>query len=68
MGEKQYKATLKIAKEKFRADKQTAIYAVTKGNVTQMLKETYNNAEELRKAIAQYKCNGFHKVHYYLSV
>lgn len=68
MGEQQYKAVLKIAKDKFRADKQTAIFAVTKGNVTQMLKETYNNAEELRKAIAQYKCKGFHKVHYYLAV
>ena len=68
MGEKQYKTTLKIAKDKFRAEHQTAIYAVTKGNVTQMLKETYNNAEELRKAIAQYKCKGFHKVHYYLAV
>lgn len=68
MGEKQYKAVLKTAKDKFRAEKQTAIYAVTKGNVTQMLKETYSNAEELRKAISQYKCKGFHKVHYYLAV
>lgn len=63
-----YKTTLKMAKEKFRAEKQTAIYAVTKGNITQMLKETYSTAEELRKAIAQYKCKGFHKVHYYLAV
>ena len=68
MDEKLYKAVLRTTKENFRNNKQTAIYAVTKGNVTQMLKETYNNAEELRKAIAQYKCKGFHKVHYYLAV
>lgn len=68
MGEKQFKAVLKVAKDKFRADKQTAIYAVTKGNVTQMTKELYDNAQDLRKAITQYKCKGFHKVHYYLAV
>lgn len=68
MGEQQFKAVLKTAKDKFRSDKQTAIYAVTKGNVTQMLKETYSNAEELRKAISQYKCKGFHRVYYYLAI
>lgn len=68
MGEQQFKAVLKTAKDKFRADKQTAIYAVTKGNVTQMTKEIYNNATDLRKAITQYKCKGFHKVYYYLAV
>ena len=68
MGDKQFKAVLKTAKDKFRADKQTAIYAVTKGNVTQMLKETYDNAKDLRKAITQYKCKGFHKVYYYLAI
>lgn len=68
MGQKQLQAVLKTAKDKFRKEKQTAIYAVTKGNVTQMLNEPYTNAEELRKAIAQYKCKGFYKVHYYLAV
>lgn len=68
MGEAQFKATLQLAKSKFRKDKQTAIYAVTKGNVTQMLNEPYESAEALRKAIAQYKCKGFYKVHYYLAV
>lgn len=68
MGQKQLQAVLKTAKDKFRKEKQTAIYAVTKGNVTQMLNEPYANAEELRKAIAQYKCKGFYKVHYYLAV
>lgn len=68
MGEKQFQAVLKVAKNKFRSDKQTAIYAVTKGNVTQMVSETYETAKDLRKAITQYKCKGFHKVHYYLAV
>lgn len=68
MGEQQFRAILKLAKDKFRKSKQTAIYAVTKGNVTQMLNEPYATAEELRKAITQYKCKGFHKVHYYLAV
>ena len=68
MGNPQYKTVLKMAKDKFRKDKQTAIYAITKGNVTQMLSEPYENAKELRKAIQQYKCKGFHKVYYYLSI
>lgn len=68
MGWKQLKTVLQTAKDKFRKEKQTAIYAVTKGNVTQMLNEPYANAEELRKAIAQYKCKGFHNVYYYLAV
>jgi hypothetical protein len=68
MAEQQLKSVLKLAKDKFRKDKQTAIYAVVKGNVVQMLNEPYDTAESLRKAIAQYKCKGFYKVHYYLSV
>lgn len=68
MGESQFRAVLKTAKDKFRADKQTAIYAVTKGNVTQMLNEPYQTTEDLKKAITQYKCKGFHKVYYYLAV
>lgn len=68
MGEAQLKAVLKTAKDKFRNDKQTAIYAVTKGNVTQMVNEPYESAADLRKAITQYKCKGFYKVHYYLAV
>lgn len=68
MGEKQFQAVLKTAKSKFRADKQTAIYAVTKGNVTQMLNEPYETVQELKKAITLYKCKGFHRVYYYLAV
>ena len=68
MEETQYQTVLKMARDKFRKDKQTAIYAVTKGNVTQMVKETYSTAKELRDAITKYKCKGFYKVHYYLAV
>lgn len=68
MGEQQFKTILKMAKAKFRQDKQTAIYAVTKGNVAQMLNEPYTTVEELKKAISQYKCKGFYKVHYYIAV
>lgn len=68
MEEKQFRTILKLARDKFRKDKQTAIYAVTKGNVTQMLNEPYATAEELKKAITHYKCKGFHNVHYYLAV
>lgn len=68
MEDKQLNSILKLAKNKFRADKQSAIYAVVKGNVVQMLNETYATAEGLKKAIAQYKCQGFYKVHSYLAV
>lgn len=68
MEEKQLNSILKLAKSKFRADKQSAIYAVVKGNVVQMVNETYSTAQDLKKAIAQYKCKGFYKVHSYLAV
>lgn len=68
MGEAQLRSVLKLAKNKYRADKQTAIYAVVKGNVVQMLNEPYDTAEHLQKAITQYKCKGFYKVYSYLSV
>jgi hypothetical protein len=68
MGDKQLQTILKLAKNKYRADKQTAIYAVVKGNVVQMLNEPYETAQDLRKAMAKYKCKGFYKVHSYLSV
>ena len=68
MGVKQFEAVLKTAKDKLRKDRKTAIYAVTKGNVTQMILELYSDASELRKAISEYKSQGFHQVHYYLAV
>lgn len=68
MDDNLFRNTLSLAKSKFRTAKQTGIYAVTKGNVTQMVEECYSNAEELMKAIKKYKCRGFHQVHYYLSI
>lgn len=68
MGEAQLKSILKLAKNKFRADKKSGIYAVVKGNVVQMVNESYATANDLKKAIAQYKSKGFYKVHSYLAV
>jgi hypothetical protein len=68
MDEKQLMSILKLAKSKFRKAKQSGIYAVVKGNVVQMLNEPYDTAQDLKKAISQYKCKGFYKVHSYLSV
>lgn len=68
MDEKQLQTILKLAKSKFRKDKQSGIYAVVKGNVVQMLNEPYATAQDLKKAISQYKCKGFYKVHSYLAV
>lgn len=68
MGESQLKSILKLAKDKFRKDKKSGIYAVEKGNVVQMLNEPYETAQDLKKAITQYKCKGFHRVHSYLKV
>lgn len=68
MGETQLQSILKLAKSKFRKEKQTGIYAVIKGNVVQMLNEPYNTAAEMSKAITQYKCKGFHKVYSYLAI
>ena len=68
MDEKQLQTILKLAKSKFRKAKQSGVYAVVKGNVVQMLNEPYATAEDLKKAITQYKCKGFYKVHTYLAV
>lgn len=68
MGEQQLRATLKLAKKSFRDEKKSGIFAVTKGNVTQMLNETYETVQDLKKAITKYKCQGFYKVHYYIAV
>lgn len=68
MGDEQLNSILKLAKSKFRSDKKSGIYAVVKGNVVQMVNEPYETAKDLKKAIAQYKCKGFYKVHSYLAV
>lgn len=56
-----------MAKDKFRKDKNHAIYAVSKGNTTQMLSEVYDTVTDLKKAITIYKCKGF-QVKYYIAV
>lgn len=68
MGEEQLKSILTLAKKAFRTDHKSGIYAVVKGNVVQMVNETYDTAQDLRKAISQYKCKGFYKVYSYLAV
>jgi hypothetical protein len=68
VGDKQLQSLLKLAKNKFRKEKKSGIYAVVKGNVVQMLNESYDTAEDLKKTITQYKCKGFYKVHYYVAV
>ena len=68
MSQKQLKATLKATKDLLKPKGKTVIYAVTKGNVTQMVEENYNNVIELKKAINHYKCKGFHKVYYWIAV
>lgn len=68
MGDEQLNSILILAKRAFRTEHKSGIYAVVKGNVVQMLNETYATATDLKKAIAQYKCKGFYKVHSYLAV
>lgn len=59
MGSKQFGGVLNVAKKAVKC----GIYAVEKGGMTQMKKETYSNKAELEKAVAEYKEKGF-KVYY----
>ena len=59
MSRKQFRGVLSVAKK---AVKQ-GIYAVEKGGMAQMKKETYSNKAELEKAVSEYKEKGF-KVYY----
>lgn len=59
MGRKQFDGVLKVAKKTVRR----GIYAVEKGSMAQMKKETYSNKTELEKAVSEYEANGF-KVYY----
>ena len=59
IGRKQFDGVLKVAKKAVRR----GIYAVEKGGMAQMKKETYSNKAELEKAVSEYEANGF-KVHY----
>ena len=55
MGSKQFGGVLNVAKKAVKC----GIYAVEKGGMTQMKKETYSNKAELEKAVAEYKEKGF---------
>ena len=59
MNMKQFDGVLKVAKKAVKH----GIYAVEKGGMAQMKKETYSNKEELEKAVAEYEAKGF-KVYY----
>lgn len=59
MGEKAYKEVLKLAKGKFQKEKTHAIFALEKGDVTQMVSETFPTVDGLQKAIKRYKDDGF---------
>ena len=59
MSRKQFDGVLKVAKKAVKH----GIYAVEKGDMAQMKKETCSNKAELEKAVAEYEAKGF-KVHY----
>ena len=59
MSKKQFDGVLKVAKKAIKR----GIYAVEKGGMAQMKKETHSNKAELEKAVAEYEAKGF-KVYY----
>lgn len=59
MGRKEYRGVLKVASEQI----PRGIYAVEKGGICELRKDTFDNKEELKKAVAEYAEKGF-KVHY----
>ena len=59
MSRKQFDGVLKVAKKSVKR----GIYAVEKGGMAQMKKETYSNKAELEKAVAEYEAKGL-KVYY----
>ena len=59
MGNEQFKRILKIARKAI----PFGIYAVSKNGTAILLKETYSNHEELKKAVSEYASKGF-KVYY----
>lgn len=59
MGRKEYKRVLKVASKQVRC----GIYAVEKDGICELRKDTFDNKEELKKAVAEYAAKGF-KVHY----
>ena len=59
MDRKQLDVVLKVAKKAVKR----GIYAVEKGGMAEMKKETYSNKAEIEKAVAEYEAKGF-KVYY----
>lgn len=59
MGNEQFKGVLKIASKAI----PFGIYAVSKKGIAILLKETYSNHEDLKKAVSDYAMKGF-KVYY----
>lgn len=59
MGNEQFKGVLKIASKAI----PFGIYAVSKNGMSILLKETYSNHEDLKKAVSDYAMKGF-KVYY----
>lgn len=59
MSRKECKQFLEIASKAILC----GIYAVEKGSTAIMLNEKYNNVEDLRKSVSEYKMKGF-KVYY----
>lgn len=59
MSRKQFDCILKVAKKAVKR----GIYAVEKGGMAQMKKETYSGRAGLEKAVAEYEAKGF-KVYY----
>lgn len=59
MSRKEYKQFLKIASKAIPC----GIYAAEKGSTAIMLNEKYDNVQDLRKSVSEYKLKGF-KVYY----
>lgn len=59
MGRKEYKGILKVASGQI----PFGIYAVEKDGICELRKDTFDNKDELKKAVAEYAAKGF-KVHY----
>ena len=55
MSRKQFRGVLSVAKKAVKH----GIYAVEKGGMAQMKKETYSNKAELEKAVSEYEEKGF---------
>lgn len=59
MGRKEYRGVLKVASQQITC----GIYAVEKDGICELRKDTFDNKDGLKKAVAEYVEKGF-KVHY----